>query len=332
MQSERVMIFSDGQIALVVLIFVLLSSSHFVGSIFGKLDECIMRFCDVQGMLHLLRNIFVTFCMLQPLLFCSVYIWKHINLRAVQYVLISTLNVNQKQLWTQTQIAANDTEAATCSALNNTLNNTEHMQQFEQCNTGIAVSVNAVDYLFFCIPLAVVSCWSSMVWTQLSSAGVLHENQLYDTDLSERVAQYDGVYFLEILTLNVAGIATTAHGRSDIEIYYAVVACTLLMWNCMPMVYLERDSHSESVMALAFVLLVVLVMRNLWVHMIVSQCAGIVLVAVVHSVGVMMLCWLHCTANGQRQSSTIILLRTVASVALNMANLFVFAMGWDGVC
>ena len=100
----------------------------------------------------------------------------------------------------------------------------------------------------------------------------------------------------------------------------------------MPMVYLERDSHSESVMALAFVLLVVLVMRNLWVHMIVSQCAGIVLVAVVHSVGVMMLCWLHCTANGQRQSSTIILLRTVASVALNMANLFVFAMGWDGVC
>lgn len=236
----------------------------------------------------------------------------------------------------------NGTALATDRLFNHTVSPFGHLDAASGANDGndgnnavmwdFTLKSEYVDYLFFCVPLAIMSCWSALIWTQLGKDGKLYENQTWDADIQEHVAQYEGVYCVEVLAFNVAGLATTLQGRTSLEIYYAVVACTLLMWNSLPMAYHERDAQIDNWAGLAFVLLLIIVLRNVWVHMLFSVCAGSTFVALTHSTWVSILCWVHATGGAQRASGTIVLMRTLASLMLNTANLIVFAAGWNNIC
>ena len=322
------MIFQDWHLVVVMCIFVALHSSKSLLKLCENCETFCLSLCSTESTLSLIRNLIVMCCLSQPFLFCTVYIYKHATQQPLQFVLINTITLNQTSVLLDVVNMGNASAADQIKILNNS----HHWYNTHDTSWEFTLRSHYVDYLFFCIPLAIVTCWSSLIWTQLGKEGKLYENQTWDADMIEHVSQYEGVYCVEILTFNLAGIPTTTHGRTSLEMYYTVVACTLLAWNSIPMAYQERDQQLDSWTGLAFILLLIMVLRNVWIHMLFGVCAGTTVVAVIHSVGLSVLCWMHATGSGQRASGTIILLRTLTSLVLNLANLIVFSLGWEAVC
>ena len=88
----------------------------------------------------------------------------------------------------------------------------------------------------------------SLLWVNLGAVGILHEGLEWSGDMPDQVFLYEGVYYVEVLALHLACIGTVSHGRSAIEVFYAVLALTFFTTHCMSVAVEPGVTSSQSVM------------------------------------------------------------------------------------
>ena len=169
------MIFQDWHLVVVLCIFVALHSSKSLFKLCENCETFCLSLCSTESTLGLIRNLIVMCCLSQPFLFCTVYIYKHATQKPLQFVLINTITLNQTSVLTDVVKMGN----ASADEQSKILNQSHFFHDME-----FSLRSHYVDYLFFCIPLAIVTCWSSLIWTQLGKEGKLYENQAASCSLA----------------------------------------------------------------------------------------------------------------------------------------------------
>lgn len=308
------MIFEDWHLMLVLGVFILVHCAKPLCERCVELEERILACFHMASALSCVRFVMLWLCMLQPFLLCSAYLYKRAHNAPSQLVLLTRIKTNPELLLNETLEFGRNSSHDALSAV------------------AVTLSWRTLDYMFFVVPLALTLCWSTMLWMQLSHTHVLHEGQSWDSDVVESVRTYEAVYLLELLALNLACIGVTSHGRTSIEIFYLCMALTLLMVHCLSSAFVERDGKAEAWATCAYFVVLGALMRNWWIEMLQAACAGTVLIAIAHTTAVTAICWVHATGNGQRLASTIIAVRTFASLGVCLVLLCVYVAGWEASC
>ena len=315
------MIFEDWHLMLVLGVFILVHCGKPLCEQCIQLEERLLGCCHVASALSCVRFVILWMCMLQPFFFSAAYLMKRTQHAPLQLVPVSYLEIKRPLLLNKT------IELGTNAAANKT-NDTDQLSSVLATTLTLQVS----DYMFYVIPLALVLCWSTILWMHLSHAHVLQEGLVWDSDVIEHVQTYELLYYFEILALNFAGVGITSHGRTSIEVFYLVMALSLLMVHCLSSAFVERDGRAEAWSTCAYAVVLVALLRNWWVEMLQGACAGVVVIALAHTVAVTAVCWVHATANGQRLASTIIAVRAFASLGVCLVLLLVYVSGWEAIC
>jgi len=315
------MIFEDWHLALVLGIFILVHCGKPLCEQCIQLEEKLLNCCHFASALSCVRLMILWLCMLQPFFFSAAYMLKRSHHAPLQLVPVSYVEINRSGL-------LNQTIELGISATNATQDDKNKLPPA----LAAALTIQGTDYMFYVIPLALVLCWSTILWMHLSHAHVLQEGLVWDSDVIEHVQMYEVVYYLEVLALNFAAVGITSHARTNIEVFYLTMALTLLMVHCLSSAFVERDGRAEAWSTCAYAVVLVALMRNWWVEMLQGACAGVILVALAHTVAVTAVCWVHATANGQRLASTIIAVRAFASLGVCLVLLLVYVSGWEAIC
>lgn len=303
-------------------------------------EGCVRHVCKIEAASSALRGALVGLCLFQPFLYSSAYIMRSAGGAGRSVVLQSMLRVNRTELLNATLAASNGSKTL---ALGVALESEDFA--FEAAgvkpaalvlkrarHAALRLELYEVDLLFFAMPLAVMLCWSSLLWVNLGAVGILHEGLEWSGDMPEQVFLYEAVYYVEVLALHLACVGTVSHGRSAIEVFYAVLALTFFTTHCMSVAVQALDEKVVSYALLLYSLVLYMLLRNLWLDMVQDACRGVILVALLHTVVCFFLCWAHVTAQGRREAGTIILVRVVASLAVSLALLVLYVRGWEGAC
>ena len=306
-------------------------------------EVCVRHVCKIEAASSALRAALVGLCLFQPFLYSSAYIMRSAGGAGRSVVLQSMLRANRTELLNATLAAGNGSKTL---ALGVALESEDFA--FEAAggagakpaplvlkrarHAALRLELYEVDLLFFAMPLAVMLCWSSLLWVNLGAVGMLHEGLEWSGEMPDQVFLYEGVYYVEVLALHLACIGTVSHGRSAIEVFYAVLALTFFTTHCMSVAVHALDEKVVSYALLLYSLVLYMLLRNLWLDMVQDACWGVTLVAFLHTVVCFVLCWVHVTAMGQREAGTIIFVRVVASLAVSLALLVLYVRGWEGAC
>lgn len=303
-------------------------------------EACVRHVCRIDAASSALRAALVGLCLFQPFLYSSAYIMRSASGAGRSVVLQSMLRANRTELLNATLAASNGSKTL---ALGVALESEDFEfdvagakpappRQKRAGRAALRLELYEVDLLFFAMPLAVMLCWSSLLWVNLAAVGVLYEGLDWSSDMPDQVFLYEGVYYVEVLALHLACVGTVSHGRSAIEVFYAVLALTFFTTHCMSVAVSTLDEKILSYALLLYSLVLYMLLRNLWLDMVQDACAGVVMVAFLHTVVCFALCWVHVTAAGQREAGVIILTRVVASLAVSLALLALYVRGWEGAC
>lgn len=278
-------------------------------------DEYFCSVCSECSMSLFFRKIIIGLCAIQPLIFCSAYVYKKTYNHPELVVRLVDFHYNHSEvneIYKTFDFNSSDSDFDS------------YFREAHQIQELIDLTVSSVDFMFFAIPLSVMLCWSNMSWLHYSQISVLQEGVTWNDELVGEIFTYESIYLFENLCFNFAGIGLISNGRTSVEIFYAVFSMTLLLTICISQSTRELERKSQTFLALLIVIIGFVFFQVIFTQLLQVPCLSRIFITTVYFMGYTMLAIGHIFSGAERQASFIIFIRILASLMLSLCIFIVF--------
>jgi len=312
--------FEDHYIVYVVLILWMLCCCRGLlqtcGNCVQAMDVCLEASCcdlrvvlgvqDVSVCAALLRRVVIVFCFVQPLVLCAVRLAaKQEHLDWHKTLRLSYVDVRGA--------SGNITDAG------------------PGLSAGTSLRLVEVDYLLLAMPLAVATSLHCVLFTQWSHT--LDSATAWDHSVSdsEEWLCYEMSYYVLVACMNWLLLALACREQTVLEVYYAGLALSMVMWCFMGASRFPNESAQDHWGATAAFSVLLLALVPVWDSMTRSSCVLSIAAVALHACCVCVLVLSHYLALGQSSVASICLTRFGVILSCSVFNMVVLALG-DDVC
>ena len=296
------------------------------------LRSCVLS-CEnitcIENCASFARQIVLLLSFAQPFILCIILLYHSsthnreysntVFVSTVQlYCLLATQPQDPKNGSSPQYIASNETSLLTA--------------QCEDIKISERASLIEVDVLFFLMPFAICTSLSTVIWVHLGHENILHESLTWDESIDVRCMWYELAYACELFFCVMAFVGLMADGTACYTFYYAVMAAGLLLVLIANMARMQRPPEAEFFIMFVVLTACILVLPNIWFHVINIVCTFSLVLSIVLAVYVILVILMHISAKGEWLCSTVVAFRSMSSLCVGYLFIGVYLTGKNKLC
>ena len=277
-------------------------------------DQCLSTYLACLPCFHdswqlIIRRCLITFCYVQPLFFCGIYILneQYKTPHSSSVFLLDQHGINGSRY----ELLVKNNSVSSMTLKNDILK---------------------IDNIFFFIPFSFAVSICAMTWVRMIDNGSLTETTSWDENLEAEVISYEFLYYVELFMMNVSFLSLSCTFMNRILNEMFCLSLTLVLCVFCSQSRFHRERQEDNLFLSVLMMILFIILMPYFTTLVDTSCTIRLLAFVIHCSIIFVIVNFHFVANGNASAAQVLFVRVSITVISCVFFLACYGMGVDQQC